>query len=538
MCGIIGIIGSDQAAKELVIGSMHLQHRGKDAAGILVFDFDHDDNESGVKIFKNHGLISQIFSEENLKDFKGSMGIAHCRYPTSGFSHDSELQPFFLHYPDGIGMAHNGNIVNYVLLRKKLKEEKRRYLASNSDTEALANLFAEEYSKEANGPNSIFNAVEWIFNNVFGSYSVVSIVADKGILAFRDPNGIRPLVFGKRKSSPSSLKKFIDDKPTYCFASESIALSILGFEDIEDVKPGEVIFIDKNLNVHRKQIVSKKHAHCIFEYVYFATVESEIEGKYVYELRYNLGKELAEKIKKHINLDEIDIVVPVPDTSRPAAAAIARDLGKPLEEGLVKNRYVARTFIMPSQTMRENAVSLKMKPISYILKNRKVLIVDDSIVRGTTSKKIISMVRQAGAKKVYFVSTFPPIRHPCYYGIDFQSRGELVASNRTIEEIERELGADKLIYIGKDSLIKAAGFDDLCMACITGEYPTNISGSEELEQKRKEHHDARDNKDNEKEFKGFKNVEQKNVEQQKEKMLSSKVFKSSRILGSDEIYRI
>ncbi len=495
MCGIIGIIGSDQAAKELVIGSMHLQHRGQDAAGILVFDFNHDDNESGVKIFKNHGLISQIFSEDNLKDFKGSMGIAHCRYPTSGFSHDSELQPFFLHYPDGIGMAHNGNIVNYVLLRKKLKEEKRRYLASNSDTEALANVFAEEYSKEANGPDSIFNAVEWIFNNVFGSYSVVSMIADKGLLAFRDPNGIRPLVFGKRKSSPNSLKKFIDDKPTYCFASESIALSILGFEDIEDVKPGEAIFIDKDLKVHRKQIVEKKHAHCIFEYVYFATVESEIEGKHVYELRYNLGKELAEKIRKHIDLDEIDIVVPVPDTSRPAAAAIARDLGKPLEEGLVKNRYVARTFIMPSQTMRENAVSLKMKPISYILKNRKVLIVDDSIVRGTTSKKIISMVRQAGAKKVYFVSTFPPIRHPCYYGIDFQSRGELVASNKTIEEIERELGADKLIYIDEKSLVKAAGFEDLCMACITGEYPTSISGSEDIEKQRLEHHNINKNKE-------------------------------------------
>lgn len=486
MCGIIGIIGSNDAARELVVGMLNLQHRGQDAAGIVTFNFDHTDDESGISILKKTGLVSNNFDESTIKDLKGGMGIGHCRYPTSGMNQASEIQPFFLMYPDGIGMAHNGNILNYLTLRKKLKWEKRRYLASNSDTEVLINLFAEEYSK-GNGIGSVFNAVEQLFKKVNGSYSVVALIAEKGLLAFRDPFGIRPLVMGKRKAGHESLKRFIDNKPTYCFASESSVLEILGFKDIEDVKPGEAIFIDRDLNVFRKHIVYRRHAHCIFEYVYFATVESAIENKHVYEVRYNLGKELAQKVQKHIGANEIDIVVPVPDTSRPAAAALARNLHKPLEEGLVKNRYVARTFIMPMQSKREDAVSMKLKPISYILKDKRVLVVDDSIVRGTTSKKIIKMIRKAGAKKVYFVSTYPPIRNPCYYGIDFQSRGELVANDRTIKEIEKELGADKLIYIDRESLIKAAGFDDLCMACITGEYPTDTKDSEELESKRKEH---------------------------------------------------
>lgn len=490
MCGIMGVIGSDCASRELAIGLLHLQHRGQDAAGMITFDFDHAEDESGIFVKRSEGLVSGIFTEQVVKSLRGSMGVAHVRYPTSGFNRECETQPFFVHHPDGIAIAHNGNIVNSHELRRKLKVEGRRHLSSTSDTEALINLFAEEYSK-GDGLDSIFKAVEHLFNVAVGSYSVVCMIAGKGILAFRDPKGIRPLLIGKKKSS-GNLKSFFDEKPAYYVASESIALSILGCEEIEDIKPGEAVFIDSNLEVHRRQISEEPHAHCIFEYVYFATVESFLEKKHVYEVRYNLGKELAKKVREHINMDDIDIVIPVPDTSRPAAAALARELQKPLEEGLVKHRYVARTFIMPLQSTRDSAVMLKLKPISYILKGRNVLVVDDSIVRGTTSKKIISMIRSAGAKKVYFVSTFPPIRSPCYYGVDFQSRGELIANNRTIKEIERELGADKLIYIDKESLVRASGFNDLCMACITGDYPTKIDGSEELEKQRSSVHNIRE----------------------------------------------
>lgn len=304
------------------------------------------------------------------------------------------------------------------------------------------------------------------------------MIANKGIVAFRDPNGIRPLLLGE---------KGLKGKKSYAFASESIALSIQGYEKIRDLRPGEAVFIDRELNVHAKIIKEEKAAPCVFEYVYFSTVESVYEGRPIYEVRKKLGEELAAKVRKHWPDLDVDVVIPVPDTSRTAASALAKALGVAYEEGLIKNRYIGRTFIMPVQKLRENAMKLKLKPIESVIKGKNVMVVDDSIVRGTTSKRIVELLRESGAKKVYFLSTFPPIRNPCYYGIDFQREEELIANNKTIEEVEKEIRADRLIYMDVEGLQKAVGTEKICTACITGEYPTTIEHSKELTELRKKH---------------------------------------------------
>ncbi len=473
MCGIIGVAGTDEAAAEIYLGLVHLQHRGQDACGIITCDTSTGE----VYRVKDTGLVSDVFDEEKVKALKGNIGIGHTRYPTVGVGDRREVQPFFLKKPGGIGLAFNGNIVNYPLLKKKLREEKRVYLTSNSDAEVMLQIFADEYEK-GSGVESKFNAVKKVHEEAIGGYAAVVVIADKGILAFKDPNGIRPLVMGEKQAK---------GRTSYAFASESTALTIQGYNNLKDLKPGEAVFVDSKGNVHRRIIKADKPAPCVFEWVYFSTVESVIEGKSVYEVRKNLGEQLAEKIKRKWPDLEIDLVMPVPDTSRPAANSLARALGVPYEEGLIKNRYIGRTFIMPVQKMRDDAVKLKLKPVDVTIRGRKVMVVDDSIVRGTTSRRIVKLLRTSGAKKVYFVSTFPPIISPCFYGIDFQHAEELIAANRSIEEVEKEIGADKLIYMDIEGLEKAVGTKNLCTACVTEKYPTSVEHTKELAELRKNH---------------------------------------------------
>ncbi|MBN2454081.1 amidophosphoribosyltransferase, partial [Candidatus Woesearchaeota archaeon] len=447
------------------------QHRGQDAAGMAVYN----QKTGSVNIIKDKGFVYNVFNEKNLPALKGRIGIGHTRYPTAGVNSTTEVQPFFTHAANGIALAFNGNIINYPVLKERLRKKKKLYLSSDCDAEALLHIFAEEYRKKE-GVASVFRAVSRIHNEVVGAYSVVALIAGRGILAFKDPNGIRPLVLGERKNGRKS----------YAFASESIALTIQGYNNIRDLKPGEAVFIDINNNVHSKVVTKAKSAPCVFEWVYFSTVESVLEGEPVYNVRKRLGEELAKKVKERWPDLPIDIVIPVPDTSRPAAAGLAEALKVPYGEGLVKNRYVGRTFIMPTQKVRESAMELKMKPIEVMIKGKNVMVVDDSIVRGTTSKRIVKLLRASGAKKVYLVSTFPPIRHPCFYGIDFQHQEDLIAYKRKIKEVEKEIGADKLIYMDIDGLKRAVGTDKLCMACLTGKYPTTIRNSKRLANIRKD----------------------------------------------------
>jgi amidophosphoribosyltransferase len=472
MCGIFGVSGVKHASAEVYVGLVHLQHRGQDAAGIAVFN----ENNGSVGIVKEKGLVTSIFTEENIKKLQGSMGIGHTRYPTAGVNSITEVQPFFTHSANGVAMAFNGNIVNYPSLKNELQKKKKLYLSSDCDAEGLLEIFAEEYGKRT-GANSVFKAVEKVHRKVVGAYSVIALLAGSGIVAFKDPNGIRPLVMGQRKNG----------KMSYAFASESIALTIQGYNNLRDLKPGEAVFVDKSGKVHSRIVTKARHAACVFEWVYFSTVESVLEGQPVYTVRKRLGEELAAKIKKRWPKLKIDFVIPVPDTSRPAAMGLAEALGVPYGEGLVKNRYVGRTFIMPTQKVREAAMELKMKPIEIMLKGKNVMVVDDSIVRGTTSRRIVKLLRASGARKVYLVSTFPPIRYPCFYGIDFQHQEDLIAYKRKISEIEKTIGADKLIYMEMSALQRAVGIKGLCMACLSGRYPTSLRNSKQLAKLRKHH---------------------------------------------------
>ncbi|MBS3133097.1 amidophosphoribosyltransferase [Candidatus Woesearchaeota archaeon] len=473
MCGIMAVAGSEEAAAEIYMGMIQLQHRGQDACGITTCDV------SSGEVFrvKDVGLVSEVFSKAKVSSLKGTIGIGQTRYPTIGVGDRREVQPFFVKKPDGLGLAFNGNVVNYPLLKKKLREERRVYLTSNSDAEVMLQVFADEYEKNI-GVEGIFNSVKKVHDEIIGGYAVVMIIANKGILAFKDPNGIRPMVSGE---------KYLNGKKSVAFASESTALAMQGYSNIVDLKPGEAIFADDKGNVEKRIIDANSHAPCVFEWVYFSTVESVIEGKPVYEVRKKLGEQLAEKIKKKWPGMEIDLVMPVPDTSRPAANSLARALGVPYEEGLIKNRYIGRTFIMPVQKMRDDAVKLKLNPVESTIKGKNVMVVDDSIVRGTTSRRIVKLLRNSGAKKVYFLSTFPPIISPCFYGIDFQRKEELIAANKTIDEVEREIGADKLIYMDVEGLEKALGTKELCTGCLTEKYPTSTKHAKELAELREKH---------------------------------------------------
>lgn len=457
MCGIVGIISKEQAVDKIYSALMALQHRGQDAAGAATF-------KQGFHIKKGNGLVLNVFNPKNLERLQGNIGIGHVRYPTIGAGSAEDAQPFIITTPYGIALAHNGNIVNYFDLRKQLIEHELRYLNSDCDAEVILNIMSVELSKmnpRELQPEKIFGALTRVYKKLTGSFAVVSIIAKHGLLAFRDKNGIKPLSCGKNRKS-------------YCFASESVALDLLGYKNVSDVQPGEAIFINRQGTMHRQQIARGRKAACIFEYVYFARPDSIIDGIGVYEARLRLGKELGKECLKY-NI-EPDVVIPVPDTARGAAQTLAEFINVKYREGLIKNRYIYRTFIMPTQFERMEAVRLKLNPIKSEIKNKKVLLVDDSIVRGNTSKEIIGLLRSVGAREVYYAVYSPPLRFPCVYGIDMQTRGEFVARNKSIENIRKIVGANKLIYQTVDGLVRGvgAGATGFCTACFTGRYPTAI----------------------------------------------------------------
>jgi amidophosphoribosyltransferase len=488
MCGVVGLIGTPDAATEAFLGLTTLQHRGQDAAGILSYDSD------GFHRVKNLGLVESVFTRDNMKTLTGNLALGHARYSTVGKGDLIDVQPFVINYPFGLGMVHNGNIVNCGELADDLKKRARRHLLTHSDTETVLNVFAEGLARtpaaaEAGGQwaelnfDHICSAVGEVFKQVNGSYSIVTLVAGYGLVAFRDPHGIRPLVWGKRKLDPSTPGALASGE-AHMVASESVALSFMNYEIVRNVQAGEVLFIDMKGNVHTRVLNDRGARHCMFEWVYFASPESVIDGVPVYGSRIQLGKNLARLVSKQMRERglEADLIVPIPETSRIAAIALAEELGIPYREVLIKNRYIKRTFILDSQEKRQAAVNLKLSPVKSEIQGKRVLLIDDSIVRGTTSRKIIELVRKAGATKVYIVSTCPPIKHPCYYGIDFPSQEELIAAKRDAAAIEKDLGADAVIYQdleGLQSAINAAfqgGAGKLkpCMACLDGKYPTDV----------------------------------------------------------------
>ncbi len=483
MCGVIGVIGNQDAFREIYQGLLAIQHRGQDSAGIVTYD-------GRIHIKKGNGLVRDIFTLENAQRLKGNIGIGHTRYPTIGGGGGEDAQPFLVNSPFGIIMAHNGNVINYAELKKNLFEKYQRLLNSENDVEVILNIFAQELEEQKAKrlkPSNIYSAVKGVFEKVKGSYSVVAYIVEQGMVAFRDPHGIKPLVYGRRKDGLLT---------SYGIASESVSLNIMGFSDIKDVRPGEVIFIDRDRHLHRRKVASRPHTPCLFEWVYFARPDSFIEEVNVYECRVMLGHFLADEIKKHKLA--IDVVVPVPDSARDAAIEIARKLNLRYREALVKNRYIGRTFIMPADQARKTSVRQKLNPIASELKNKNVLLVDDSIVRGNTSRAIIQLVRECGAKKVYFASYSPPLRFPCVYGIDMQSKTEFVARDATLKEIAKRIGADEVIYQTLESLKKAVRMGnrklkDFCAACFDGIYPTGDVTPEILKAIEEERRQAQEN---------------------------------------------
>lgn len=470
MCGVLGIMSNSPVNQELYDGLQMLQHRGQDAAGILTTDgttfYDH----------KDQGLVRDVFRTRDMRSLMGNYGIAHVRYPTAG-SRDSEVkketQPFYVNSPFGIALGHNGNLINVKSLMDDILHNDLRHINTQSDSELLLNVFAHELEKQVFGviltKENIFKAVENLHKRVRGAYAVVSMIAGYGLVAFRDPFGIRPLILGKRECADGSFD--------YCVASESVALTHLEFTIVRDLKPGEVIFIDYNRKLHTYDSYQDVHlVPCLFEYVYFSRPDSVVNGVSVYQARLDMGVTLAEKIKKEIS-DPIDVVMPVPDTSRPIALQLAQHLNISYREGLIKNRYIGRTFIMPGQAIRKRSVRHKLSPVEFEFKDKNVLLVDDSIVRGTTSQEIVDMARMSGAKKVFIASAAPEVRFPNVYGIDMPSKSELIANNRTVDEIASEIGVDGMVFQNLTDLIKIIKqlnpeITDLDTSCFDGRYIT------------------------------------------------------------------
>jgi len=444
MCGITGIVAHSAVNLDLYESLSVLQHRGQDAAGIMTCE------NGRFYMKKGNGLVRDVFYKKHMQRLPGKMGIAHARYPTAGTSSSAEAQPLYVNSPYGIALAHNGNLTNAEQLKEELFQTELRHLNTDSDTEALLNIFAHELqliAKPAFNHEDIFIAVEGIHRRCRGGYAVVAMVVGKGILAIRDPYGIRPLCFGIRET---------EQGPDYMVASESVALQAQGFELVRDVEPGEAIFISEAGEMFARQCSQNPVlSPCIFEYVYFARPDSIIDGISVYKSRLRMGQTLVKKILHEKPDHDIDVVIPIPDTSRSTALEVAFHLNVKYREGFIKNRYIGRTFIMPGQKERKKSVRQKLNPIELEFAGKNVLLVDDSIVRGTTSKQIVQMAREAGAKKVYMASAAPPVRHPNVYGIDMASHEEFVAHNRTIAEITEIIGADWLIYQDLEDLIKA-----------------------------------------------------------------------------------
>lgn len=457
MCGIIGILGTEFVSSELYTGLFAIQHRGQNGAGMYIA------GDGSPKLKKDKGLVGDIFAKDDLEELKGDKGLGHVRYPTIGSDVERDAQPFKIEDPIEMGMAHNGNIVNY----QELVEMYDLSLESTCDLELILHIFAEELKKEENiDEEALFSAVERIMENLNGSYSVVTLIPDIGLFAFRDPRGIRPFIFGKKVTL---------DGTSFALASENTVLDILGYKVLRDVMPGEGILIkEDNKSYLSRQIKNIMPKHCMFEWVYFARTDSTIERINVYEARFRLGRELAKEWKK--NEHDLDVVIPVPDTARTHALALAEELDIPYREGLIRNRYIGRTFIMPDQASRETAVKTKLNPIIEEVKGKKVGLVDDSIVRGTTSKKLVNLMKNCAAEEVHFLVGCPPIISPCYYGIDIPTEKELKASTNSIEEIRKDIDADSLTYLTIDGLVNGLGKDrdELCLACLDENYPTQV----------------------------------------------------------------
>jgi amidophosphoribosyltransferase len=466
MCGIVGIVGQSPVNQRIYDALTVLQHRGQDAAGIMT---EHDGE---LCVRKGVGLVRDVFHQRHMLQLVGNMGIGHVRYPTAGCDRPDEAQPFYVNSPFGIGLGHNGNLTNVAVLSEDLIHGDRRHLNTSSDSEVLLNVFASELQKCSGSrlsPQEIFGALEALFRRCLGGFAVVSLIVGHGVVGFRDPNGIRPLVLGRRETPRG---------PEWMLASESVALDMLGFRLVRDVNPGEAVYVDDQGRLFSHQCTPcLRHTPCIFEYVYFARPDSIIDNISVHKARMRMGEKLAEKLRRLRPDHDIDVVIPIPDTSRTSAMQLAAALGVRYREGFVKNRYIGRTFIMPGQEMREKSVRGKLNAIDLEFRGRNVMLVDDSIVRGTTSAQIIEMAREAGASKVYFASAAPPVRYPNVYGIDMPVASELVAAGRSEDEVARLIGADWLIYQDLDDLVAACRHDDARIqefdtSCFSGQYTT------------------------------------------------------------------
>ena len=468
MCGIVGVISQAPANQLLYDALLLLQHRGQDAAGIVTMQ--------GPKCFmhKARGMVRDVFRTRNMRALPGTVGLGQVRYPTAGNAYsEEEAQPFYVNAPYGIVLVHNGNLTNALALKKELFDIDRRHINTESDTEVLINVLAHELEKAASDlpltPQAVFEAVRGVHRRIKGSYAVIALIAGHGLLAFRDPHGIRPLCFGSSSTGQGT---------EWMVASESVALEGNSYRMARDVAPGEALFITLDGAIHTEQCAASPQLNpCVFEYVYLARPDSIIDGISVYQARLNMGDSLAQRLVSTMPPSDIDVVIPIPESSRPSAMQLAARIGKPYREGFVKNRYVGRTFIMPGQSVRRKSVRQKLNAIGMEFKGRNVLLVDDSIVRGTTSKEIVQMAREAGAHKVYMASAAPPVRFPNVYGIDMPTREELIAHGRTLEEIRDFIGADALIYQDVDAMKRAisalrpglAGFE---ASCFDGHYVT------------------------------------------------------------------
>jgi amidophosphoribosyltransferase len=467
VCGIVGIVSHQPVNQALYDALTVLQHRGQDAAGIAT------DAGGTLCTRKSNGLVRDVFRQRHMLRLRGNVGIGHVRYPTAGWSSSSEAQPFYVNSPYGICLAHNGNLTNAEELKQVLVHEDRRHLNTGSDTEALLNVFADELQRQRNNsltPEAIFSAITRLHQRCRGGYAVVALVLGHGIVAFLDPHGIRPICIGQREDA--------DGKIDYMVASESVALDVAGFERLRDVLPGEGVFISGDGELFSAQCGEPAgYTPCIFEHVYFARPDSIIDGISVYKARLRMGQSLADKILRQHPHHDIDVVIPIPDSSRTSALEVAHRLRVKYREGFVKNRYIGRTFIMPGQEMRKKSVRSKLNAIDLEFAGKAVLLVDDSIVRGTTSKQIIEMAREAGARRVYFASASPPVRYPNVYGIDMPAASELVASGRTEQEVGKLIAADWLVYQDLPDLIESVSYENSSVeafdaSCFSGHYVT------------------------------------------------------------------
>ena len=477
MCGIVGIVAKNQVNQLLYDGLLVLQHRGQDAAGIVTAE------GANFRSHKGPGMVRDVFRTRNMRVLTGNAGIGHTRYPTAGSAWSvAEAQPFYVNSPFGIVLGHNGNLTNTEQLKVELFRQDMRHVNTNSDSEVLLNVLAHELQESATNykldPATIFAAVSGVYRRCRGAYAVVAMIAGYGLLAFRDPYGIRPLIFGRAETAQGY---------EYMVASESVALDSLGFPPVRDVAPGEAIFIDQDGTFYSRQCVPSATLNpCIFEFVYLARPDSVIDGISVYETRLRMGESLADKIKRQYRHLDIDVVIPIPDSSRPSAMELSKRLNLPYREGFIKNRYIGRTFIMPGQGMRRKSVRQKLNSISMEFQGKNVMLVDDSVVRGTTSREIVQMARESGARRVFFASAAPPVRYPNVYGIDMPTREELIATGRSDAEIAREIGCDELIYQDLEALRHAvrsvnpavANFED---SCFSGVYVTGDVTKEYLD---------------------------------------------------------